>query len=112
VFADAGRTSPNVTALLRAWSGGDQSALDKLMPLVHDEIQELAHRYLRQERVGHTLQTTALVNEVYIRLIDVHEVKWQDRVHFFALAADLMRRILVDHARTHAYMHIRSGAAM
>ncbi len=98
-----GRTPQDVTALLQAWRGGDEAALGKLMPLVHGELHRLAHRYMRRERVGHTLQTTALVNEAYLRLIDVKQVKWQDRAHFFAIAADLMRRILVDYARTRAY---------
>ncbi len=90
--------------MLRAWSNGDESALDKLMPLVNDELHRLARRYMARERRGHnTLQTTALVNEAYLRLIDAHEVEWQDRVHFFAIAAKLMRRILVDFARTRRY---------
>jgi len=92
------------SSLLRAWSNGDESALDKLMPLVYDELHRLAHRYMARERAGdHTLQTTALVNEAYLRLIDAHKVQWQDRVHFFAIAAKLMRRILVDFARTRGY---------
>jgi RNA polymerase sigma-70 factor, ECF subfamily len=93
-----------LSVLLRAWSGGDESALDKLMPLVHDELHRLAHRYMVRERAGHnTLQTTALVNEAYLRLIDADQVKWQDRAHFFAIAARLMRRILVDFARKRGY---------
>jgi RNA polymerase sigma-70 factor, ECF subfamily len=91
------------SALLRAWSGGDQSALDKLIPLVHDELHRLAHSYMRRERAGHTLQTTALVNEAYLRLVDAKLVQWQDRAHFFGIAAKLMRRILVDFARSRGY---------
>ena len=89
-----------VTGLLIAWGAGDESALDKLVPLVHAELHRLAHREMGRERAGHTLQTTALVNEVYLRLIDVSRVQWQDRAHFFAMSARLMRRILVDHARS------------
>jgi len=89
-----------VTGLLIAWGAGDESALDKLVPLVHAELHRLAHREMGRERAGHTLQTTALVNEVYLRLIDVSRVRWQDRAHFFAMSARLMRRILVDHARS------------
>lgn len=90
-----------VTELLIDWSRGDQAALDRLVPLVHDELRRLAHHYMRLERAGHTLQTTALINEVYLRLIDQQSVRWQNRAHFFAIAARLMRRILVDHARKH-----------
>lgn len=92
---------PDVTVLLRAWRGGDNNSLDKLMPLVYDELRRLTHFYLRQERADHTLQTTALVNEAYMRLIDAKNVQWQDRAHFFAISANLMRRILVDYARSH-----------
>ena len=88
-----------VTQLLLTWSQGDESALEKLMPLVHQELRRLAHRYMRGERAGHTLQTTALVNEAYVRLVDGKQVSWQDRAHFFAVSARLMRRILVDWAR-------------
>ena len=88
-----------VTGLLIAWGAGDESAFDQLVPLVHAELRRLAHRQMGRERAGHTLQTTALVNEAYLRLIDVSQVKWQDRAHFFAMSARLMRRILVDHAR-------------
>lgn len=92
--------SPNeVTQLLLAWNGGDDAALDKLMPLVYDELRKAAKRYLRRERDGHTLQTAALVNEVYLRLIDAKDVRWQDRAHFFAISARLMRRVLVEFAR-------------
>ncbi len=99
-----GSPPQELSSLLRAWSCGDESALDKLMPIVYDELHRLAHRYMARERVGHnTLQTTALVNEAYLRLIDADQVRWQDRAHFFAVAAKLMRRILVDFARTRGY---------
>src|SRR5262249_38629907 len=88
-----------VTQLLLAWNGGDTAALDKLMPLVYDELRKAAKRYMRREAVGHTLQTAALVNEVYLRLIDAKNVRWQDRAHFLAISARLMRRVLVDFAR-------------
>ena len=88
-----------VTGLLLAWGAGDESAFEQLVPLVHTELRRLAHREMRRERAGHTLQTTALVNEAYMRLVDVSKVQWQDRAHFFAMSARLMRRILVDHAR-------------
>lgn len=88
-----------VTELLRSWAGGDRSALDRLVPLVHDELHRLAHRCMRQEQAGHTLQTTALVNEAYVRLVDADDVRWEDRTHFFAISATVMRRILVDFAR-------------
>lgn len=92
-----------VTQLLIDWSKGDKAALDKLMPLVHAELRRLAHRYMSRERPGHTLQTTALVNEAYVRLVNRKEVHWQNREHFFAIAAQSMRGILVDHARSHAF---------
>ena len=92
-----------VSTLLRAWSGGDESALAKLMPIVYEELHRLAHSYMKRERSGHTLQTTALVNEAYMRLVDANTVEWQDRAHFFGIAARLMRRILVDFARTRGY---------
>ena len=91
------------SALLRAWRGGDESALERLTPLVYDELHRLAHGYMKRERPGHTLQTTALVNEAYIRLVDAKLVQWQDRAHFFGIAARLMRRILVDFARSRGY---------
>jgi RNA polymerase sigma-70 factor (ECF subfamily) len=95
--------SDDVTALLKAWSQGDASALDRLTPLLYDELRRLAHAYMRQERrAGQTLQTTALVNEAYLRLVDVTSVAWQDRAHFLAVAARAMRRVLVDAARTRA----------
>ena len=89
----------NVTELLIAWSDGSKQALDLLMPIVFDELRRQAAGYLRRERAGHTLQTTALVNEAYLRLVDQKHVRWQNRAHFFGIAAQLMRRILVDHAR-------------
>jgi RNA polymerase sigma-70 factor (ECF subfamily) len=102
--------SHEVTQLLLAWSGGDRTALDRLIPLVHAELHGLAKRYMRRERAGHTLQTTALINEAYMRLIDAQEVRWQNRAHFFAIAARLMRQILVDFARERGYQK-RGGAA-
>ena len=93
----------DVSKLLRAWRGGDETALNELMPRVHQELHRLAHLYMRRERVGHTLQTTALVNEAYVRLIDAKKVDWRDRAHFFAIASNLMRRILVDFARKRGY---------
>ena len=91
--------SPEITGLLKAWAGGDAAALDQLTPLVYEELRRLARRYMRNERAGNTLQTTALVNEAYLRLVDAKRVGWQDRVHFFAVSAQMMRRILVDAAR-------------
>jgi RNA polymerase sigma factor (TIGR02999 family) len=88
-----------VTGLLRAWSEGNQDALDQLTPLVYNELHRMARRHMRNERAGNTLQTTALVNEAYLRLVDVKGAVWQDRTHFFALSAQMMRRILVDAAR-------------
>lgn len=101
---------PNVTQLLVNWNNGDSSALNQLLPLVNDELRRLARNYLRRESPGHTLQPTALVNEAYLRLIDQHHVQWQNRAHFFGIAAQLMRRILVDHARRHAYAKRGGGA--
>jgi RNA polymerase sigma factor (TIGR02999 family) len=94
------QSTENVTALLIDWSHGDKQALDHLLPIVYDELRRQAARYLRKERLGHTLQTTALIHEAYIRLVDQRHVKWQNRAHFFGIAAQLMRRILVDHARS------------
>lgn len=91
--------SPEITELLKAWGGGDAAALDQLTPLVYEELRRLARRYMRNERAGNTLQTTALVNEAYLRLVDAQRVGWQDRAHFFAVSAQMMRRILVDAAR-------------
>jgi len=89
----------DVTALLIEWRGGDVGAMQRLLPLVHDELRRLAKRHMAGERPGHVLQATALVHEVYLRLVDIHRVQWQDRAHFFAMAARLMRRVLVDFAR-------------
>jgi RNA polymerase sigma factor (TIGR02999 family) len=96
-------TPDDITQLLLDWSNGNREAFDRLAPLVYDELRNLAHRYMRRERPGHTLQTTALVNEAYIRLIDQKSVHWQNRAHFFAIAAHMMRRILVDYARGRRY---------
>jgi len=93
--------SEGITQLLISWGNGDQAALEKLMPLVYSELRRLASNYLRRERGEHTLQPTALVNEAYLKLVDQRNPKWQNRAHFFGIAAQLMRRILVDHARQH-----------
>ena len=90
---------PNAMRLLQAWGQGDQAAFEELIPLVYDELRRLAQRELRRERSGHSLQATALVNEAYLRLIDLNRIEWQNRAHFFAMAARMMRRILVDWAR-------------
>jgi RNA polymerase sigma-70 factor (ECF subfamily) len=100
----------DVTRLLQAWGAGDESALERLMPLVYDELHRLARRYMAGEQPGQTLQTTALVHEVYLRLVDVKKVDWQDRAHFYALCARLMRRILIDFARSRAYQKRGGGA--
>lgn len=92
-------SSPKVTQLLVAWGRGDDAAREELIPLVYDELHRLAHRYMRKERPGITLQTSALVNEAYLRLVDQKSVQWQNRAHFFGIAAQMMRRILVDYAR-------------
>ncbi len=99
-----------VTGLLQAWSGGDQGALEKLMPLVYAELHRLAKRYMGREHVGRTLQTSALVNEAYLRLVDAHGVRWQNRAHFFAVSAQIMRRILVDFARSRQNLKRGGGA--
>ena len=91
----------DISTLLRSWSDGDQSALEKLTPIVYDELHRLARRYMKRERPGHSLQTTALVNEAYMRLVDYERMHWQDRAHFFAVSAQVMRRILVERARRH-----------
>lgn len=88
-----------VTQLLQQWSEGDENALAKLMPMVHDELHRLAHQHMKRENAGHVLQTSALINEVYLRLVDQPQIRWQDRAHFFGIAARLMRHILVDDAR-------------
>jgi RNA polymerase sigma factor (TIGR02999 family) len=90
-----------ISTLLRAWSDGDQSALERLVPIVYGELHNLARRYMRHERPGHSLQTSALVNEAYMRLVNYNRMHWQDRAHFFAISAQLMRRILVEYARRH-----------
>ena len=100
-----------LTQLLVAWSDGDRAALDELFPLVYDELRQLARRRMRRERQGHTLRTTALVNDAYLRLVDQRQVRWQNRAHFFAIAAQMMRRILVDHARAKHYEKRGGGAA-
>lgn len=99
-----------VTQLLVDWSNGDEQALEKLLPLVNSELRRLASHYMRRESPGHTLQTSALVNEAYLRLIDQQQVRWQNRAHFFGIAAQLMRRILIDHARRHHYAKRGGGA--
>ncbi len=101
---------PAVTGLLRAWSDGDATALDRLLPLVEGELRRLARGYMARERRGHTLQPTALVNEAFLRLTDAREVRWQDRAHFLGIAARLMRRVLVDHARSRGYQKRGGGA--
>jgi RNA polymerase sigma-70 factor (ECF subfamily) len=95
-----GLDTKEISKLLRAWSDGDQGALNGLTPIVYQELRRLAHRYMQRERPGHALQTTALVNEAYLRLVDYKRMQWQNRAHFFAVAAQVMRRILVDHARS------------
>ena len=100
----------DVTQLLVHWGNGDKQALDRLMPLVYDELHRMASRYLRREREGHTLQTTALINEAYLRIVDQDRVNWQNRAHFFAMSARLMRRILVDVARSKRYQKRGGGA--
>ena len=100
----ATRSAHDVTELLQAWSAGDREALERLTPIVHAELHRIARRYLSRERPGHTLQTTALVNEAYIRLIDWKNVRWQNRAHFFGVSAQLMRRILVDFARRRPHL--------
>src|SRR5215813_4445486 len=89
----------DISRLLRAWSQGEQDALERLAPIVYDELRSLARRYMRRERPGHSLQSAALVNEAYLRLVDYKRMQWQNRAHFFAVSSQLMRRILVDHAR-------------
>src|ERR1044072_8471843 len=97
-------TSQNLTALLLEWRSGDEEALEKLTPLVYDELRRIAHRYMRRERSGHTLQTTALVNEAYVRLVDEKRIDWESRTHFFAVMARVMRHVLTDHARRRNYV--------
>ncbi len=102
---------PGITQLLLAWGHGDEAALGRMIPLVHRELQRIAHRCMGGERRGHSLQPTALVNEAYLRLVDVRQMSWQNRAHFLAMAARLMRRILVDHARSKGYDKRGGGAA-
>jgi RNA polymerase sigma factor (TIGR02999 family) len=100
----------DVTQLLLRWNRGDQQALDQLIPLVEVELRRLARRFMRRERADHTLQTSALINEAYVRLVDQQHVEWQDRAHFFAVAAQVMRHILIDHARSYRYAKRGAGA--
>jgi RNA polymerase sigma factor (TIGR02999 family) len=100
----------HITQLLLDWSDGDRTALERVTPLVYGELHRLAHHYMNRERPGHTLQTSALVNEAYLRLVDQRNVKWNNRAHFFAIAAQMMRRILVDYARSHLYAKRGGGA--
>lgn len=102
--------SQDVTGLLLKWQQGDSAALDQLTPLVYDELRRIAHRYMRQERDGHTLQTTALVNEAYVRLVGKERVEWQNRTHFFAVTAQVMRHVLTDYARRRLYDKRGGGA--
>ena len=103
-------SASDITRLLVEWSDGDESALDELMPLVYQELRRIAGRYMRHESPGHTLQTSALINEAYLRLVDQRGVRWQNRAHFYGVAAQLMRRILVDHARTRTRVKRGGGA--
>src|ERR1041385_4055768 len=109
-FAMSEAQTHDVTQWLIDWSNGDQTALDKLVPVVEQELRRLAHHYMRAERQGHTLQTTALVNEAFVRLANRKRMQWQNRAHFFGIAAQLMRTILVDHARSHACAKRGGGA--
>ncbi len=103
-------SSQDLTQLLVNWRNGDQASLDVLIPLVNEELRRLARQYMRREKTGHSLQTSALVNEAYLRLIDQRHVQWQNRAHFFGIAAQLMRRILIDHARKAQYAKRGGGA--
>jgi RNA polymerase sigma-70 factor, ECF subfamily len=103
-------SSQELTDLLLAWREGEQEALDKLVPLIYEELRRLAHSYMRGQRKGHMLQTTALVHEAYLRLLDSSKVNWQNRAHFLAISAQLMRRILVDYARSRRYLKRGGGA--
>src|SRR5262245_5675930 len=102
--------SEEITRLLQSWSDGDEGALEKLTPILYKELHRMAHRYMRQERPGHTLQTTALINETYLRLIGWKDSRWQNRAHFFGVSAQLMRKILVDFARSRNYAKRGAGA--
>lgn len=108
--SQGGLAKVEVTQLLRAWGNGVDGALEQLAPLVENELHRLAHEYMSRERPGQTLQTTALVNEVYLRLIDIQQVSWQNRAHFFAISARMMRRILTDFARSRHYLKRGGGA--
>lgn len=94
------RNSPDITEMLQAWGSGDQDALEKLIPIVHDELHKIAARHMRREKKGHMMQTTELLNEAFVKLVDKKDIQWTNRAHFFAVAAQVMRRILVDHARS------------
>ncbi len=107
-----GPPGEDVTRLLKAWNDGSREALDELVPAVYSELRRLARSALRHERPGHTLQTTALVNEAYLRMVDQRKVSWRDRAHFFGAASEIMRRILVDHARKHRAGKRGAGATM
>ena len=107
---ESGSLGDDVSGLLQAWSQGDAQALDKLIPAVYHELHGLAEKYMNRERAGHSLQATALVNEAYLRLVDYKRMQWQDRAHFFAVSAQLMRRILVDRARQHKNLKRGAGA--
>src|ERR1044072_8518983 len=104
------RASHEITQLLKNWGDGDRSARDQLMPLVYEELRRMAHQHMRKERPGHTLQTSALVNEAFVRLVDQSNVKWQNRARFFGIAAKMMRRIRVDYARSRRYAKRGGGA--
>ena len=104
------REQSHITQLLLDWSDGNRTALEHLTPMVYGELHRLAHHYMNRERAGHTLQTSALVNEAFVRLVDQRNVKWNNRAHFFAIAAQMMRRILVDYARSHLYAKRGGGA--
>ncbi len=105
-----GPSPSEITQLLHAWRGGDQQALERLTDAVYQELHRMAQHYMARERGGHTLQTTALIGEVYLRLVKVNEVEWHDRAHFFAVCAQMMRRILTDFARSHGYQKRGAGA--
>jgi RNA polymerase sigma-70 factor (ECF subfamily) len=109
VVAGGARASGQVTVLLRAWSDGSEAALEQLLPLVEAELRRLARTYMARERRGHTLQATALVNELFVRLVDTKGLRWQDRSHFLGISARLMRRVLVDHARARGYQKRGGG---
>jgi RNA polymerase sigma factor (TIGR02999 family) len=109
-MTEPGPAQRDVTQLLRAWRQGDAQALERLTPLVYRELSRIAHRYMARERRGHTLETTALVHEAYLHLVDAKEVSWRDRTHFFAISARAMRRVLTDYARTRGYKKRGGGA--